>query len=224
MALHHSHLATYFIDLNRALGLFRVPLFFFLSGVFFNPLDYPRRFFFKKTDGLLKPYFATLSIILFLSLLLGEKDILQQAVGIFYGNGHTIRWPPLWFLTHLWCVSMITFAFFYLTEIGKFNPLQKFLLVLALLITGCLLVPIFWQIPLSLFGLDISLPGFPFSFDLIPLSMAFYMSGYFLNKKVKAFRPRLSIFFPALILLVLVTVFTGAQVNVGSTITITAST
>jgi len=213
VALHHSHLATYFGGLNSAMGLFRVPLFFFLSGVFFNPLDNPRKFFFKKTDGLLKPYFATLFIILFLSLLLGEKDILQQAAGIFYGNGHTIRWPPLWFLTHLWCVSMITFAFFYLTEIGKFNPLQKLFLILTLLITGCLLVARFWQMPLSIFRLEFKLPGFPFSSDLVPLSMAFYISGYFLHKKVKAFRPRLSIFFPAMILLIVIAVFTGALVN-----------
>ena len=213
VALHHSHLATYFGGLNSAMGLFRVPLFFFLSGVFFNPLDNPRRFLFKKTDGLLKPYFATLFIVLFLSLLLGEKDILQQAAGIFYGNGHTIRWPPLWFLTHLWFVSMITFAFFYLTKIAKFNPSQQFFLVLVLLVTGCLLVAKFWLMPLSIFGLEFKLPGFPFSADLAPLSMAFYISGYFFRKKVQGFIPRFSIFFPALILLICIAVFTGALVN-----------
>jgi len=213
VALHHSHLATYFSGLNRAMGLFRVPLFFFLSGVFFNPLDNPRRFFFKRTDGLLKPYFATLFIVLFLSLLLGKGDILQQAVGILYGNGNTIRWPPLWFLTHLWCVSMITFAFFYAMKIGKINRSQKYFLVLSLLVTGFLLVETFWQIPVSILGIDFELPGLPFSFDLIPLSMAFYVSGYFLSKEIKAFRPRLSIFFPALILLICIAVFTGALVN-----------
>lgn len=213
VAMHHSHFSTYFVDLNRTMGLFRVPLFFFLSGVFFNPLDNPRRFFFKKTDGLLKPYFVTLFIVLFLSLLLGKSDLLQQAAGIFYGNGNTIRWVPLWFLTHLWCVSMITFAFFYSTKRGKSSPLQKCFLVLALLITGSLLVGKFWQMPVSILGVEFELPGLPFSFDLVPLSMAFYVSGYFFSKKVKAFRPRHSIFFPALILLTGIVVFTDALVN-----------
>ena len=65
----HSQLGHYYPNINNALGLFRMPLFFFLSGVFFNSNSTLVYFIFKKSDALLKPYFVTLIIIISIEII-----------------------------------------------------------------------------------------------------------------------------------------------------------
>ena len=60
VAFQHSHLENFLPGLNHFLGLFRMPLFFFLSGIFFNEAIHFRDLVLSKTDSLLKPYFLTL--------------------------------------------------------------------------------------------------------------------------------------------------------------------
>ena len=48
VAFAHSKLRPYLPELNNALSLFRMPLFFFLSGIFFSAAINPDIFLIKK--------------------------------------------------------------------------------------------------------------------------------------------------------------------------------
>lgn len=198
------------------MGLFRLPLFFFLSGVFFFPSQSASRFLYKKTDGLLKPYFSTLFVLLFVSIVIGRTGLVYQMLGIFYGNGKTILWVPMWFLTHLWLVSVLAFFFVNVSKIDLVNPYLQTILILFLFISGPLLLKTFWRIPLSFFGFDFTLLGLPFSSDVVPISMAFFFSGFFMKKRVTNFvpLPYLTLLFFAL--LTGITLFTDATVNLNA--------
>ena len=95
VAFQHSHLGNFSAGLNQALALFRMPLFFFLSGIFFNEAIALRDLMLSKTDSLLKPYFVTLGALLFIDIMLG-REFIPELKGILYGNGETIRWVTLW--------------------------------------------------------------------------------------------------------------------------------
>ena len=214
VSLHHSQLAhKYFWHLSLSLGLFRIPLFFFLSGIFFSASAKPTEFFFKKTDALLKPYFVTLFFLLFASILSNESNIGKQAVGILYGNGHTIRWVPLWFLTNLWSTYVISYLLFHYTKLDNQKIIIKVLLIFSLLFIGVYLIDKFWLFPVFIFGLEIQLPGLPFNFDLVILSMAFFVAGYFLNRRVKEFNPNITIFMAALLIFVFIATNTEAAIS-----------
>ena len=48
VALHHSNLKNIFPELIEPMGLFRMPTFFLLSGIFFSFAAPPTKFFLKK--------------------------------------------------------------------------------------------------------------------------------------------------------------------------------
>ncbi len=60
VAMFHSQLGNYYPSIIDPMGLFRMPLFFLLSGIFFSWNPEPHYFFTKKFDSLLKPYFVVL--------------------------------------------------------------------------------------------------------------------------------------------------------------------
>jgi len=214
VALHHSQLAhNYFWHISLSLGLFRIPLFFFLSGVFFSASSRPKEFILKKTDALLKPYFVTLFFLLFVAILSNESNIGKQAAGILYGNGHTIRWVPMWFLTTLWSTYMVSYLLFHYTKLENQRILVKVFLALSLLFVGIYLVDKFWLLPVNIFGIEIQLPGLPFNFDLIILSMAFFVAGYFLNRSVKEFSPNTIAFIAAILIFVFISTSTEAAIS-----------
>jgi fucose 4-O-acetylase-like acetyltransferase len=49
--------------LFNILSSFLLPLFFFLSGIFFNPTEPFKRILIKRADSLLKPYYVTLLML-----------------------------------------------------------------------------------------------------------------------------------------------------------------
>src|SRR5215475_5458676 len=119
VAFQHSHLDNFLPGLNHSLGLFRMPLFFFLSGIFFNEAIHFGDLVLSKTDSLLKPYFVTLGAFLLVDIILGRQFI-PGLEGILYGNGVTIRWVapwagPLYFLTHLWVLFIFSYLILSIT-------------------------------------------------------------------------------------------------------------
>ena len=216
VAFHHSKLTEYLTDLDASLALFRMPLFFFLSGVFFKPSIPPKEFFLKKTDALLKPYFFTLFLLFFLSLLFEKPDIVKDVVGIIYGNGDTIKWVPLWFLTHLWGIFVVSYVLLRYTRLRDRGNSLKIMIIFLLFFTGSYLLGIFWQLSVSAFGVSYVMPGLPFSMDFVFLSMAFFVSGYFLNHKVKVFTPNAIFMLVALLMYFLIAEYTQAQVVLNS--------
>jgi len=94
---------------------FHMPLFFFLSGYFFNPALSFVSFFKKRFNALLKPYLFTIFLIYFVSVSFDNmsfKIALQRIVKALYGAGYYMDWVQLWFLPHLFVVSLYAFIFF----------------------------------------------------------------------------------------------------------------
>ncbi|MET0067348.1 MAG: acyltransferase family protein [Candidatus Thiodiazotropha sp.] len=189
VAFHHSQVAHIYTDVTHAMGLFRMPLFFFLSGVFFSAVAAPRDFIAHKTEALLKPYFVTLGILLLTTILLGREGALKEALGILYGTGYTIRWIPMWFLTHLWALFMVSYLLVRMLRLDSRYGWFQLIFCAGLILLGVLSLDLIRDRSVTLFGHAYPLPGLPFSVDFICLSMAFFLAGHFLSQRVKAFVP-----------------------------------
>src|SRR5262245_35059642 len=222
VAFQHSHLDNFLPGLNQSLGLFRMPLFFFLSGIFFNEAINLRDLVLSKTDSLLKPYFVTLGAFLLIDIMLGRQFI-PDLKGILYGNGETITWVspwarPLWFLTHLWVLFIFSYLVFSITKIQNKPCYLKVLLVVLFLTAGAAIVDKFWRLPINMHGRIVQIPGLPFSVDLVFISAAYFISGRFLREHVKSFKSKLSFVFLALSSFILIAILTSAEIDLNSRI------
>jgi len=218
VALFHSNLYYFAPNFIDSMGLFRMPLFFFLSGVFFSTVVDVRTFLWKKSDALLKPYFATLLTLFFISVIFKEDHLTSQLKGIIYGNGDTIRWVPMWFLTHLFAVYCFTYFIFRFTGIRDKGAFYKLSVVAILMLIGTQWVTAFWQLKIVLPGKEITLPGLPFSLDLVFISSSFFMMGAFLRKMVIDFRPNVQILLVSVLVFVAIQLLTDARIGLNNRI------
>lgn len=216
VALFHSKLSPLAPHVMNGMGLFRMPLFFFLSGVFFSASTASNIFYVKKGDALLKPYFTTLFLVLLLSALFGGSEYLSKFLGILYGNGVTLPkiWSPLWFLPHLFLTYAFTYQLVRITNIQNREAGSKFLVVLFLSIVGTQFIDIFWYTKISLGGGEIELPGLPFGLDIVCVSASFFISGAFLREMIIRFRPNVLLLICAIALFLIIVVFTDAHMDI----------
>ncbi len=105
---------------------FHIPLFFFLSGYFFDYSKYPNFFLFfkKRFHQLLIPYFIINFLTYLAWLLIGRHtgedalfqiNLLEPFYGIFYGShkGYFLHHnAPMWFLPCLFSTEMIFYLLF----------------------------------------------------------------------------------------------------------------
>lgn len=106
---HNSALVGSLPLLYRALFLFHVPLFFFVTGLTFNPAA-PVPAVARRIGALLVPYL--LCSVLILPQFLHDPamrgvSLVQFALGMLYGTGQTIYDTPLWFLPCLAVALML---------------------------------------------------------------------------------------------------------------------
>ena len=188
VALFHTGLTSYFPKIIGPMALFRLPLFFFLSGVFFKATMAPNAFFWKKFDALLKPYFATLILVFIVSALFGDKDYLWQLIGILYGNGPVIKWVPMWFLPHLFTVYCFVYLIFRYTPFQNISPIVRYGILFTMLVVGIHFIDLIWNLNVNFFGVSKKLPGLPFSIDIILISSVFFIMGILTKEKVVSFR------------------------------------
>lgn len=215
VAFHHSSLSNLSHELNAIMALFRIPLFFFLSGVFFSPSVKPLQFIAKKSDALLKPYFVTLIVMVIIPALFRDEKFLIIVLGVIYGTGQFVDWiwVPLWFLTHLWSIFMISYLFFSMVKPAKLSTIKKVLIIAFFLIIGSATMGRFFPIEMTLFDNEMIIRGLPFNLDISLLSTAYFLSGYFLSKFVKEFIPKNRILLISILVLLLVSIFTGAEIS-----------
>jgi len=214
VAFHHSHLRFYFPVFHHIIAFFIMPVFFFLSGVFFSTNSHFKNFALQKADLLLKPYFVTLLALYAATLIVGgNHNETWPLEGMLYGTGETIRWLPLWFLTHLWAVFIFSYILFKASNINEKPAVFKVLTVLVLLLVGTTFIDSFWKQELSVFGMTYLLPGLPFSLDLICVSTAFFISGTFLRTQVMNFRPNTYLLFVSVTLLLGISFFSEAKLS-----------
>lgn len=213
VAIYHSKLKVYIPEIIEPMSLFRMPLFFFLSGVFFSWLAKPQTFLTKKTEALLKPYFFTLLIILFIDAITGGDAILWRLKGIFYGNGDTIAWAPLWFLTHLFSVYVFSYILFRYCNFNVLSTRLQVIVLLCFILIGSFYIQFFWYRDIEIIGYSLQLPGLPFSIDIILITSSFFIFGNIFKDTLIHFRGNSPLFIISLILFILIFTFTDAHMD-----------
>lgn len=192
---------------------FALPLFFFLSGVFFRPELSLTSTIKSKSDSILKPYFVTLLFLGIVFTLRGEIEFAPYTLKMLYGTGSTIIWTPLWFLTNLFSVYL--FGWFTVNIFRK--PIEnhwfKCAFLCIMLIIGVKYIDVFWQKKVSLFEHDFTIPGLPFSVDVVPISASFFLLGYFLKHHILNFKPRLILTITALFIFTLLHFFFNRTID-----------
>lgn len=206
VVLGHSWLVTleHTKWLKETIYAFHMPLFFFLSGMFFRPntpyIDFTR----SKSAQLLKPYLVVLLSLGVLKILLKDAPFIPGLIGIFYGSGKTIPFVSLWFLGHLWIVFQFAWIVENLTALSKRRLALQIAIMFAILWTGCFMLRVFEGVDLVIPQLGVSFAnvGLPLSADLTSLTAFFFLLGYLLKKKVvgslfgnRLFVPAVGMFF-----------------------------
>jgi polysaccharide biosynthesis protein PslL len=181
-------------EVFRIVFSFHVPLFFFLSGLFFKDSQPVDKFIRSRIDVLLKPYLAVLIFIgivrTFKTIVIGSErtSLLTYFTGIFYASSTTIAWEPLWFLPHLFLDSVISLLILTATKSLQRREIWLYFISSLLLSIGIyaigILLPTF--VDLNRWS------GLPFSFDLMPIGTAFILFGFVLSKQVKSMEFSLS--------------------------------
>ncbi len=162
---------------------FHIPLFFFVSGLVFNPDRYRsfNYFLVKRTQALLIPYFL-ISIILFVFwFLVGRKfgasadmnlSPINNLIGIFYAQGGNeyMDWGiPMWFLP---CLFVLSLLFYFIAKLKTKH------IAIALAFSG-----IIGFIYSKHYNIHI-----PWSIDIAFAAIPFYGTGYlfrdFINKNI----------------------------------------
>lgn len=215
VAIAHSKLGIYFPEFIEHTSLFRMPLFFLLSGVFFSHQVEPRAFLVKKSEALLKPYFAVLLALLLGSAITGDDAILWYLKGILYGSGSTIHWEwvPLWFLTHLFAVYLFTYILFHFLKFHSLPLTFKVATLFTFMLIGTNNIQFFWHKEFQLMGFSKELPGLPFSLDILFISFTFFICGSLLRDLLIRFKPNTTVLLVFLTLYLLISSYTGASVN-----------
>jgi polysaccharide biosynthesis protein PslL len=163
----------------KAIYSFHMPLFFFLSGYFLNTSIPFFDFFKKRFHSLLKPYLFTIFLIYFTSVSfegMSFRTAIQRITKSLYGAGHYIDWVQLWFLPHLFVVSLYAFLFFAIFRKWN-NRYVRWVALVATLGISSLFLQDFYPFNFSVFGKHYELFGLPFSLDLVLLSGFFFILG-----------------------------------------------
>lgn len=170
------------------LASFILPLFFFLSGVFFKPEQPFWQTFIRKADALLKPFFFTMLMYVVIRDLLRHQPLLADVGGVFYASVDTIPWQALWFLPHFWLATVYAWVFLRVVRLLRLSLPFSCVLVTLQLLLGILCLGWFWQIPVTFGEHQWLLPGLPFSLEIVPISSTFFIVGYLLRGRLREHR------------------------------------
>lgn len=160
---------------------FGVPLFFFISGVFFNPHQPFVEMAIRKADALLKPFFFTLLLYVIVRAALRHQPLMPDIGGVLYASVNTIPWQALWFLPHFWLAILFSWLMLRLMQRLGLSLTTCCVVLAAQLLLGIETLGGFWQLPVTFAGRTFVLPGLPFSMDLTLVSSAYFMLGYLLR-------------------------------------------
>lgn len=165
---------------------FHMPMFFFMSGMFFKP-DIPFQLFARRRfNRVLKPFLVTILLIYFMRVFFSKVSIIVATRNLLknlYANGHYLNWVQLWFLPHLFAVSF--FAYFFIQLVRQTNLHKWRLVILMFFYTlGVLNISFFWPFEFTLFGKNFIAYGLPLSLDIVFVSGLFFILGYELKNKL----------------------------------------
>ncbi|PZP22533.1 MAG: hypothetical protein DI599_14850 [Pseudomonas kuykendallii] len=197
-------------DLFNVIYSFHMPFFFFLSGLFFRHTDSLAKLSFNKFDSLLKPYFVTLILFGLAVALAKPLNFAEYAARVLHSTGGSLRtlygdengmtsyWSPLWFLTHLFLLTIVAWL-----GISAFEKLQlgirpRLAFMASFFMLGAVAMNQDWIRGLSFPGDQYEFKGMPFSLDLLPVTLGFFLLGYWLREKVFNFSLSLPLLLGAL--------------------------
>jgi len=179
VVLGHNDFEVISLFVQRLIYSFHMPLFFFLSGYFINTAVPFFDFFKKRFNALIKPYLFTIFLIYFTSVSfekMGFNMAITRTVKSLYGSGHYLDWVQLWFLPHLFVVSL--YAFLFLTLVSRLrNRWVTWGILVATLAIAVPFLNAFYPFPVSILGRDYELFGLPFSLDLVLVTGFFFILG-----------------------------------------------
>ena len=180
VALAHADVTLFSPYLHRLIYSFHMPLFFFLSGYFFNPEISFFALLKKRFHTILKPYLVTIFLIYMISLSFTNMRF-ATAIGriakSLYATGHYIDWVQLWFLPSLFITSLFSFLLYRLVLIHISHRYLRWSFLLVMLAIGVYFINDFYPFSISLLGKHYELYGLPFSLDLVLLTGFFYILG-----------------------------------------------
>lgn len=168
------------------LASFILPLFFFLSGVFFKPSASFTDTAIGKADALLKPFFFTMVLYVIVRNVIREQPLMPDMGGLFYASVNTLPWQALWFLPHFWLAILYSWLLLRFLMALRLPSVVIGGVVVIQLLFGIWLLGWFWQMPVNLLGHSFVLPGLPFSADVVFISSAFFIFGYLLRSVLRA--------------------------------------
>jgi fucose 4-O-acetylase-like acetyltransferase len=169
---------------------FHMPLFFFLSGVFFNPSTSLRTTITSKLDSLLKPYIVTMLVLGLEAVLTGHDTAARYALKATYAVGSTLNWDALWFLPHLLVLSI--FAWITVRIVPERRILSfpaKYLVLPVFLAMGIVSMNYFAHHEIVHFDSKIAIHGLPWSIDLLGVSLCYFLVGHHASERVVNFEP-----------------------------------
>ncbi len=211
VVMGHNDFALISPFAHKLIYSFHMPMFFFMSGMFFRP-DVPFwSFLWNRFNRVLKPFLAILLLIYFASISFSKVSLVmatRRLLKAMYANGHYLDWVQLWFLPHLFAVSLFAYLFF---KAVKSNQIYKvrWVILTVIYIAGVFSMNYFWPFKFNLLDREFVLYGLPFSIDLVLVSGFFFIFGYELNKKQNdaLFRNQLTLLLSGIALILLVSYF-----------------
>lgn len=175
-------------ELFNVIYSFHMPLFFVLAGLFFRQGTSLGALICSRLDALIKPYVATLLLFALALQVTGNLQAAAYLQNVLYGTGESLRslygeegqtvyWTPLWFLPHLFALTLTAWLAVTLAQAAKLTQMQKGVGLAGLFLAG-------------LFAVDLAnVLGLPFSIDLLPITLAFFLFGYAARELFLGFRP-----------------------------------
>ena len=207
----HNHIVEHgSVELYIVLSSFRMPLFFFVAGVFLTDSKSFGEFALKKADALLKPYFIVMLAVGIVLVSVNSISGAKYFARVAYANGHTIAAAagpamlPLWFLPCLFVTVVSAWMILQVAKRVDNKPLFLALSVVVLLAVGIRYLDHFrWADPgIVLDGVDflsrVRLPWLPFSLDLVGISAGFMLMGYLMRYRVRSMKYDPFLFFVVL--------------------------
>jgi len=184
VVMGHNDFALISPFAHKLIYSFHMPMFFFMSGMFFKP-DIPFSTFVRQRfNRVLRPFLFMILFIFFTSISFSKVSILEASrriVKAMYGSGQYLDWVQLWFLPHLFVVSLFVYLFVRTIRQPLLFRLRWAILV-VLYVVGVLSINLFYPFELNLLGKDFTLYGLPFSLDLVLVSGFFFTLAYELNQ------------------------------------------
>lgn len=151
---------------------FHIPLFLFLSGIFFSANNPFTKIVKTRFFSLLVPYvLAIVGSAVFKKVTGSSQSLSDMLFGGLYGTAATVTWVPLWYLPHIFTVSVFSW--------GVIRLYQRFSMMVQLGFQAACLVVGFILLKLLLDWFPGVFPkGLPWSVDLLLISSFYFILGY----------------------------------------------